>query len=131
MPTSRPLVTAINNDSAFLHLLEALLHDEGFDTLLLQTGDIALDTIGQHRPKLIILDVAIDDPSASWKLVDLLTLSPATEEIPLIICSVADQTLEDRRAKLLASGCAVVEKPFHLNELMDTIRAMLGTKDTE
>jgi len=129
MPATRPLVTAINSDAAFLHLLEALLRDEGFDTLLLQTGDIAIDMIKQRRPKLIILDIGIDNPSASWKLVDLLTLGPDTEAIPLIVCSVADQMLEDRRAKLLASGCAVVEKPFNLNELMDTIRAVLGTRD--
>jgi len=65
----------------------------------------------------------------SWKLVDLLMLNPDTEAIPLIVCSAADQILEDRRAKLQAAQCAIVEKPFHLNELMDAIRTLLGMRN--
>ena len=125
MPSNRPLVTVINNDSAFLHLMEALLHEERYETLLLQTGDIALDSIKKNPPKLIILDIDITTPTTSWKLAVLLTLDPDTADIPLIICSVADQTLAARQERLEAAGCQTIEKPFNLNDLMTTIQSLL------
>jgi CheY-like chemotaxis protein len=128
MPSNRPLIVAINNDAAFLHLLEALLREARYETLLLQTGDIALDTVKHNRPKLIILDIESSSPDMSWKLVDLLTHDPETTDIPLVVCSVADETLVARREKLVAAGHQIIEKPFNLNELTATIQKLLGQR---
>ena len=128
MPSPRPLVAAINSDAAFLHLLQALLQDEHFETLLIQTGEIALDTVKQSQPKLIILDIDSSTPDPSWKLVDLLTLDPETADIPLIICSVADETFSARRERLVAAGCQIIEKPFNINELMAAIQGLIADR---
>lgn len=128
MSSKRPLVGAINNDAAFLHLLQALLHEEGYDVLLIQTGDIALDTVKQRLPKMIILDIDATIPNASWKVADLLTLDPETTDIPLIICSIADETLAARKAKLTTAGSLIIEKPFNLNELMEAVRKRLNNR---
>jgi DNA-binding response OmpR family regulator len=123
--TGTPLVAAVNSDTAFLHLLDTILADAGFDTLLLQSGDITYDTIKKHGPAVVILDIDGEAPAAGWRLVDLLLLDPATAQMPLIICSVADQTLVDRAPKLQATGCVVIEKPFTIDELLKQVRARL------
>jgi DNA-binding response OmpR family regulator len=123
MKTDRPLVAAINNDATFLHLLETLLRDDGYETLLLQAGDIAHATLKQHHPKAIVLDIDSDAPGPSWRMVDLLRLDPDTASIPLIVCSVVGQALAGRSPRLVAAGCTIVEKPFTIDELLAHIRA--------
>jgi two-component system response regulator MtrA len=120
--TAAPLVTIVNNDAAFAGLLETLLRDEGYDTLLQQIGDLAYESIKQQQPRMIILDISSEDPQESWRVVDLLRLDPATATIPVIVCTAADQALRDRTSKLQAAGYALLEKPFTLSELLDKVR---------
>jgi CheY-like chemotaxis protein len=76
-------------------------------------------------PRVILLDINSDTPQTSWRFVDLLLLDPQTAGIPLIICSVADQTLRDRTPKLRAAGYTIIEKPFPLGEVLEQVRAAI------
>lgn len=127
MPQPRPLVAVVNDEVAFVRVLDAVLRDEGFEALLLQGGEVAYESVKQQRPKLIILDINVAQPELSWKTVDLLVVDPVTTDIPLILCTVADQTYRDRQPKLQALGHTLVEKPFALDELVRHIRKRLGS----
>src|SRR5262245_29855774 len=96
MPNDRPLVAVVNKDAIFVQLLDTLLRDEGYDTLLAEAGDIAYRSMKQQRPHAILLDIDVDAPEASWRVADLLLLDPDTAPIPLIICSLANQALAER-----------------------------------
>lgn len=126
MSRAHPLVAVVNDEVAFVRVLDALLRDESFDTLLLQAGEIAYESIKQQRPDLIILDISAAQPEVSWKTVDLLVVDPATTVIPIILCAVADQSYRDRQPKLQALGHHLVEKPFALSELVAHLRTRLG-----
>jgi DNA-binding response OmpR family regulator len=128
MKRDHPLVAAVNNDATFLHLLEVLLRDAGYQTLLIQAGDLGYTTIKQQRPQVVIIDIDIDVPTASWRTVDLLLLDPDTMGIPLIICTVADQVVADRSQKLQAAGCTVIYKPFTIDELAAQVRARVDAQ---
>jgi CheY-like chemotaxis protein len=41
MSNDRPLVAIVNKDAASVQLLDTLLHDEGYETVLVEAGDIA------------------------------------------------------------------------------------------
>jgi DNA-binding response OmpR family regulator len=120
------LVAIVNNDAAFVRLLETLLHAEGYATLLQQIGDIAYESIKQQQPRVVILDIGNEIPHESWRVVDLLRLDPATAAMPVIICAVVDQALRERLPKLQSAGYAVLEKPFALAELLDKVRTFLS-----
>ncbi len=126
MEGTRPLVAVVNDEAVFAQLLDAVLHDDGYDTLLLQAGEVAYASIKQHSPRAILLDINIDTPQTGWRFVDLLLLDPQTAGIPLIICSVADQTLRDRTPKLHAAGYTIIEKPFPLGEVLEQVRAAIN-----
>ena len=127
MEGTRPVVAVVNDEAVFAQLLDTVLRDEGYDTLLLQAGEVAYASIKQHSPRAILLDINIDTPQTSWRFVDLLLLDPATASIPLIICTVADQTLRDRTPKLRAAGYTIVEKPFSLGEVLEKVREATDT----
>jgi DNA-binding response OmpR family regulator len=126
---TRPLVAVVNDEAVFAQLLDAVLHDEGYDTLLLQTGEVAYTNIKQRLLRAILLDINVDTPQTSWRFVDLLLLDPQTAGIPLIICAVADQTLRDRTPKLRAAGCTIIEKPFRLSEVVEQVRAAIDKSE--
>jgi CheY-like chemotaxis protein len=125
--STRPVVAVVNDDAAFVRLLDTILHDAGYDTLLLQAGEVAYASVKQHTPRVILLDINSDTPQTCWRFVDLLLLDPQTAGIPLIICSVADQTLRDRAPKLRAAGYTIIEKPFPLGEVLEQVRAAIDT----
>jgi CheY-like chemotaxis protein len=102
MKDARSVVAIVNDEAVFVHLLDSVLRDEGWDTLLLQAGEVAYASIKQQPPHAILLDINSDAPQTSWQFVDLLLLDPQTASIPLIICDVAilDMQMETRDAGL-------------------------------
>jgi CheY-like chemotaxis protein len=126
MSQGSPLVAIVNDDVAFVRLLDTLLREEeGVTTLLLHVGEIAHESIKQQQPNLVVLDIGADVTSVSWHMIDLLMLDPATCAIPVIVCSAANEFLQERRAKLEATGYRIIEKPFNLDELLSHVRALL------
>lgn len=119
------LIAAVNDDATFLHLLDTLLSNEGYETLLLQAGQIAYETIKAKQPRLVIIDIDLQHPFNSWRLVELLTLDPETTQIPFILCTVADQELRNRVARLNGQNTAVIEKPFRIDELLGHVRQLV------
>jgi DNA-binding response OmpR family regulator len=127
MKDARSVVAIVNDEAVFVRLLDSVLRDEGWDTLLLQAGEVAYTSIKQQPPHAILLDINSDAPQTSWQFVDLLRLDPQTASIPLIICAVADQTLRDRKPKLQLAGYRIIEKPFPISEVLEQVRAAIDT----
>ena len=125
MKDAQAIVAIVNNAGVFVRLLDSFLHDEGWDTLLLQAGEVSYVNIKQQQPQVILLDISSDTAQTSWQFVDLLLLDPETASIPLIICVVADQTLRDRKSKLQAAGYRIIEKPFPLSEVLEQVHAAI------
>jgi CheY-like chemotaxis protein len=126
MDTSdRPLVLVVNDDTAFLELMEQLLEDEGYRAESLKSSHKALEHIKSHRPALIVLDVRINNEEAGLLLLDLITLDPETRTIPVIIASANLQALTGREEELAAKGIYVIAKPFDIEDLGALIRHAL------
>ena len=127
MDTSdRPLILVVNDDTAFLELMEQLLEDEGYEAEVLKSSKNALEHIKQRRPALVLLDVRINNEESGLLLLDLITLDPETRSIPVIIASANLQALAGREDELAAKGIYVIAKPFDIDDLAALIRTALG-----
>jgi CheY-like chemotaxis protein len=121
----RPLILVVNDDTAFLQLMEQLLDDEGYQAEALKSTKNALEHIKERRPALIVLDVRINNEEAGLLLLDLITLDPETRSIPVIIASANLQALAGREDELRDKGIYVIAKPFDIDELAALIRSAL------
>lgn len=126
MSSKKHFIAAVNDDATFLHLIDTLLEREGYDRLLLQAGQIAYETIKNKQPDLVIIDIDIERPHNSWRLVELLTLDPETTDIPFILCAVASQELHQRMTRFNTQNTIVIEKPFRINELLENISKLMN-----
>jgi CheY-like chemotaxis protein len=123
--SERPLILVVNDDTAFLELMQQLLEDEGYAAEVLKSTKNALEHIKQRRPALIVLDVRINNEEAGLLLLDLITLDPETRSIPVIIASANLQALAGREDELAAKGIYVIAKPFDIDDLAALIRNAL------
>ena len=123
--SDRPLIIVVNDDTAFLQLMEQLLEDEGYEAEVMKSTKNALEHIKERRPALIVLDVRINNEEAGPLLLDLITLDPETRSIPVVIASANLQALAGREDELASKGIYVIAKPFDIDDLAALIRKAL------
>lgn len=123
---ANPLIAVVNDDTTFLGLMEELLSEEGYNTLIIKSSDTAYKVIKKKEPALVVLDIRMQSAEAGFMILDLMRLDPSTAHIPVIICSAATQFVRDNEAHFRAMGCDILPKPFHLDELLTKVRAFLG-----
>jgi DNA-binding response OmpR family regulator len=122
----QPIIAVVNDDTAFLNLMDTILSDEGYRTIIWRQDDNAYEMIRRERPDLVILDIRMEHPEGGWHVVDLLRLDPETASIPLIICSADSAFLRDKAERLNELHCETLEKPFDLDDLLAKVSCFVG-----
>ncbi len=114
----RPLIAAVNADAPFLEMIKEFLGEEGYDVITLMENHGAFEIIKSRRPRLVILELLINDPERGWMVLNKMRLDPETAHIPVIIASTATDLIERNEAHLRAKRCDILLKPFDLEELL-------------
>ena len=122
----QPHILAINNDPAVLALFRDLLEEAGYQVSLQTYIDRDLTQIKALKPDLIVLDYMWATEDASWSLLQMLRMDPATAGIPIVLCTGAVREVEALASHLLEMGITVVLKPFNIDQLVDAIRERLA-----
>jgi CheY-like chemotaxis protein len=122
----RPRITLINDDTTFLQLMQDLLEvTEGYEVSIHKQWDNAYTRVKELQPDLVLLDIVLGGEEQGWKILELLTLDPATRPIPVIVCSAAIRSLRDHEPLLKQYGVGVLPKPFDLDALLRKIQEIL------
>lgn len=107
-------VLIVDDDPAILNMLDELLQDEHYETLLATDGNEALTIARDEKPDLILMDLmlpVLDGASAIRQLKN----DPETQSIHIIAMS-AGANLRMHADQLPADS--VIGKPFDLNTLL-------------
>lgn len=121
-------IAVINDDTDFLTLMGELLEDRGWTAIIHREGEDAYRLLKQDFPDLIILDIRMGNPEQGWKILELVTLDPETNAIPVIVCSAAIDDLRSKQDWLNEHGISVLPKPFDIDDLYREVEAMLAEK---
>jgi CheY-like chemotaxis protein len=105
--SDRPLIIVVNDDTAFLQLMEQLLEDEGYEAEVMKSTKNALEHIKERRPALIVLDLVMRGMDG-FEVLDRLKADPLLRQIPILIRS--SKTLDAEERKSLGSAVAVITK---------------------
>ena len=122
----RPRILAINNDPAVLALFRDLLEEAGYQASTQTYVDRDVSQIKALKPDLIILDYMWANEDASWSLLQMLRMDPATTAVPIVLCTGAVHEVKALEEHLVTMGVTVVLKPFNIDQLIDAIRERLG-----
>ncbi|HEY0069344.1 MAG TPA: ATP-binding protein, partial [Chloroflexia bacterium] len=123
----RPVIGTVlvaEDDADQREIICDMLELEGFEVVLAETGDEALELAAQFRPSAIALDVILPRRDG-WEVLEELRKDPRTRDIPVLIISVVDQT--DFGKKLGADEYLL--KPLDPRSLRTAIRRLVIAHD--
>ena len=115
-----PLVLVIDDEPGIVDFIEVGLRQEGYDVAAASTARAGLQSIRQHEPDLVILDVGLPDEDCFA----LLGRLRAETDAPVVMLTARGE-LEDRIRGLELGADDYVAKPFHFSELLARVRALL------
>lgn len=122
MPTDiqPPSILIVEDEAAIADAVAYALEKEGFPVRRTNLGAVALDTIRQDPPALVILDVGLPDLSGFEVCRRLRTFS----DVPVVFLTARSEEV-DRVVGLEIGGDDYVLKPFSPRELVARVRVIL------
>lgn len=113
-------ILIIDDNQDILDLTELILRDKGYEVKASLTADI-LEDILLINPVLILLDEWLKD-SSGHKICEKLKSTKATQHFKIVLFS-AINGLKDIAEHCMADS--YIEKPFDIENLLDTINNLL------
>ncbi len=106
------------------NMLVRMLQQMGFEVRAVVNGQEAMEVWQTWRPHLIWMDMrmpVLDGHEATRRI------KATPEGQATLIVAMTASAFEEDRQRMLAEGCdAVVSKPFHQTEVVETLRQLLG-----
>lgn len=113
-------ILIVDDEAEIRRALQRNLQAHGFEVIVAESGEEALDMLTLHRPDLMLLDLGLPGMSGLEVCKKIRTYS----QLPIIILSVKDAERDKVRA--LDSGADdYVSKPFGVDEVLARIRVAL------
>jgi CheY-like chemotaxis protein len=123
---ANPVVAVVNDDTQFLRLMELVLSDAGYETLMFYEAGEAYQSIKKHLPDLVVLDIRMEHPEAGWTILELMRLDRETADIPVLICSADYEALDAKEEYLQSKRVGLLRKPFDIEDLVARVREYVG-----
>jgi two-component system sensor histidine kinase/response regulator len=123
MTTIEENILVVDDKPDNLRLLSAILSDHGYTVRKSLNGKMALNTIHQVLPDLILLDINMPDLNG-YQVCEILKAAEETQEIPIIFISALDDVLDKVKAFKIG-GVDYITKPFQGEEVIARIENQL------
>ncbi|MCB1914038.1 MAG: response regulator, partial [Rhodocyclaceae bacterium] len=120
---STPVILMVDDTPANLGVLYELLSEAGYDVLVAEDGESALERAAYARPDLILLDVMMPGIDG-FKTCQVLKERPETWDIPVIFMSALSDTV-DKIKGLRLGAVDYVTKPFQHEEVLARVHTHL------
>ncbi|MDI6843255.1 MAG: response regulator [Anaerosomatales bacterium] len=115
-------VLVVDRDPEIANLVETYLAKQGYEVVKAHTAREALEKAQEEAPRVITLDVMLDDADG-FDLLQALKDDPRTAEIPVLVLSVVCD--EGRSCRLGAAE--YLEKPIDKQRLVSIVNALVGS----
>jgi signal transduction histidine kinase/CheY-like chemotaxis protein len=89
------LILVVEDDENTRELLRRTLEQDHWQVQEAHNGHAALERLGEHQPDLILLDLMMPEMDG-FQVVSAMRKTPALQDIPVIVITAKELTLEDR-----------------------------------
>lgn len=130
-------ILVIDDDIASMELLQQRLKAWGYEVMTASDGKIGWEMVENHEPHLVIMDILLPKMNG-FQLCKRIKEEPRFSPIPIIMLTAVYIDEVDRNKGLqvgaqsyLMKADVYMSKPFIPDQLLDTIRVLLGEKRVE
>ena len=120
LPETAPTILIVDDEEGIRDLLNHILFEAGYRTLMAVDGPTALSMARTHHPDLIVMDVMIPGISG-LDVTSVLKADERTRDIPIVILSVLSD--REKAAQLGADACFT--KPIEQAEFLRILAELL------
>ena len=114
----------VEDDEMSRDVISTRLQRSGFEVVMVEDGQKALNIVATQSFDLIVLDMSMP-VLAGWEVAARLKANPATAGIPILALSAL--AMSSDRKKALDAGCGDFDsKPVNLPRLLGKIEALLS-----
>lgn len=117
-------ILVVEDDPAAAHILQSHLTSAGYDVVLCDQPERAVEVAAKVRPDAVTLDL-IMKPLNGWELLPNLKTDPRTAMIPIIVVTIVDQP---GTGALLGADEYIV-KPVEKTALLATLQRCLSRRE--
>ncbi len=119
-------VLIVDDSSTLREMLSALLTKSGIHVIQACDGLEAKEKIQAKHPDLVVLDIIMPRMNG-YDLCRWLKNDPGARNIPVVMCSSKQQEF-DRYWGMKQGADAYISKPFHPEDMLETVKVLLGKK---
>ncbi len=119
------VVLIIDDSPTELHLFQNMLEQNGFGTLVADSGEEGLRQAAVSHPDCILMDVVMPGMNG-FQATRQLTRDPGTAGIPVIMITTKDQET-DKIWGMRQGAVEYLVKPIDAKQLVDKINAVMAT----
>jgi CheY-like chemotaxis protein len=119
-------VLVVDDNEDNVQIMSAILLGRGFDVRIARDGKSALDSIRQHVPDLVLLDVMMPG-MGGMEVLDHVKADTRSARIPVIMVTAKAQD-RDLLAGYKYGADYYITKPFTSRQLLYAIELVLGDK---
>jgi DNA-binding NtrC family response regulator len=123
--TNAKRVIIVDSDSATTELIAEIITSIGCESLCYARWLLSAESIERAQAQLLILELIPGDSSAVLDLLGELRRNPHTRALPVIVNSTDSQLLDQLAESLRDLSCAMLAKPFELDDFFSSIRMCL------
>jgi chemotaxis family two-component system response regulator PixH len=115
-------ILVVEDTLSELELMSHYLREGGYNVINAVGAKEALNKVLEEKPDVIMTDVVMPGMSG-FELCRRLKTHPATEKVPIVICSSKDQEI-DRLWGMKQGADAYLTKPFTREQILRAIKAV-------
>lgn len=115
----------IEDESALQKAATQVLSEEGFQVLSALDGEMGVELAKKEIPDLVLLDLIIPKKDG-FSVLEELKAGESTKNIPVIILSNLEGSVDVERAIELGATTYLVKTNYRLEEVVGKIKSVLG-----
>ena len=117
-------ILIVDDEPSIVVPIQFLMEQQGYNVLVAENGEDALDIIYKYTPDLILLDIMLPRIDG-YEVCEIVRLDPRYRDIKIIFLTAKGREVEI--AKGLALGAdAYITKPFSNIELVSKVKELLA-----
>jgi DNA-binding response OmpR family regulator len=117
-------VLLVEDDEASIDIFTTILRHGGYQVLSAKNASEGVDMAVAHRPDIVVVDLGLPD-APGFEVLSELTDHPATQNTPLIVCTVHIFEHDVVRAHR-AGGDVFLQKPIAPQDLLTNVDRLLS-----
>jgi DNA-binding response OmpR family regulator len=125
MAEEKKVVVCIEDEPEMIDLVKLILGRKGFDLVGAVGGREGLETVRRLKPDLVLLDLMMPDMDG-WEVYQQMKADEDLKDIPVVVVTAKAQSIDKVLGLHIAKVDDYVTKPFGPQELLQSVRKVLG-----